>query len=343
MRPLLAPAISLALSSSLLAQNAAPINVDAMLAGLKNIQQTQAETANSELAQTINDFSAAAATNSAAIAFYNQAVRVTQFAGQEHQQSAFRDWKKKEANKQREEEKLDPTTAAATGAALRTCLRYMVISLQRAAGATDRQIYPVLLSYAKDTAQVLPASTDEEINSPPYVIPGRTDENIKIPEFRPATQAVNDNIFARWYNLGGQLSGLEKWEFSPANLDGIYEKALLPMKRKNHDPAILECWDQRIAGATAQASAAKAGFATDSFNQTRLPALLWGRAEDTVTVGMRGQGLSAMYNIVKSYPGHPSAGKWIDELRELLTNPSATIESGTVSVTGTAAASGMAH
>ena len=210
MRPFLAFAVSLLLTSRLIAQSTQPVDVNSMLAGLKDLKQKQTQTATSELTQTINDFSAAAATDSAAVAFYCEAVRVTQFVGQSREQTTFHDWKKRESPK-------------LSGPAIRTCLRYMVISLQRAAGATDRQIYPVLFAYAQDTEQLLADISDEEI----------------------ATQSIADNIFAHWYLLRSQLSGLENWESSPANLNGIYDKALLPMKRKTRDPAILQCWDRR--------------------------------------------------------------------------------------------------
>ena len=290
--------LSLLLAYGLLAQSAASLDVNSMLAGLKDIKQSQTQTATSELTQTINDFSAAAATDSAALGFYARAVHVTESSGQGREQFAFRDFKKREA------EKLE-------AGAIRACLRYMVISLQRAAGATDQQIYPVLLAYAQETDLILPKIAEEEI----------------------ARQSVSENIFARWYGLGEQLSGLEDWESSPANLNGIYDKALLPMKRKTRDPAILQCWDQRIAGETARASNAVVAFNTDSFNQNRRPELLWRRAEDQIIVGMRGQGLAAMYAIVKQFPGHPSAGKWIDELRGLLTDAASLPPSA---VTGTA-------
>jgi hypothetical protein len=292
---LLAPALSLLLSSSLLAQYyTAPVDAKAMLAGLKDLKDKQATSSKSQLAQTITDFSNAAASDGAALEFYLEAIRVTQFVGQPHEQTAFREWKKKEADK------LSPP-------AIRACLRYTTISLQRAAGATDPQIFPVVLAYAQDAESMIGAISSQEI----------------------ARQSVSANIFAKWYNLGEQMSGLDNWETSPANVDGIYEKFLLPFMRKNRDPRVIQYWDKKIADETANAANASAEFSTDRFNQTRRPELLWSRAEDQIAIDQRNEGLTAMYNIVKSFPTHPSAGKWIDELQGLLTAPVGTGTSGT--------------
>jgi hypothetical protein len=89
--------------------------------------------------------------------------------------------------------------------------------------------------------------------------------------------------------------------------------------RKNRDPRILQYWDAKLAAETSAASMSAAQFGTDNFNQIRRPTLLWSRAEDMVAIDMRDQGLTQMYTIIKDFPTHPSAGKWIDELQGLLT------------------------
>jgi hypothetical protein len=270
-----------------------------MLQGLQDLKTKQTVTSKSLLAQTITDFSSAASSDASALDFYIEAVRVTQFVGQPHEQTAFREWKKKEIPK-------------LSGPAIRAALRYTTISLQRSAGATDSQIFPVLLDYAQDTGSMLSSISDQPI----------------------VKQSVTGNIFARWYNIGEQLSGLanggsspgkvdsiDNWESSPGNVDQIYQKFLLPYMRKNRDPRLIQYWDQKISDETAAASSATAAFSTDRFNQTRRPQLLWSRAEDLIVINQRNQALSEMYTIVKNFPTHPDAAKWIDELQGLLTAP----------------------
>lgn len=304
MRVLPVIAIPFLLGSNLLAQSAPQIDAKSMLASLQDIKQKQAASAKSQLVQTISDFTAASADDGAALDFYVEAVRVTQFVGQPHEQTAFRDWKKEEMPK------LKP-------AAIRTALRYTMLSLQRAAGATDDQIFPVLLAYAQDTAAILPTIDDQEI----------------------VKRGVAENIFTRWYNIGGQLSGLDNWEAVPANIDGMYEKILLPVMRKNRDPRLLQYWDDKILDEKGKAAVATAAFSTDRFNLTRRPSLLWSRAEDEIVLGMRDQGISDMYNLVKAFPAHPDAGKWIPELEGLLSAaPAATATVGAAAGGGRPAA-----
>jgi hypothetical protein len=298
MRPLIAIAIPILLGSSLLAQTAGPIDAKAMLASLQDIKQKQADSAKSQLLQTITDFTAACSDDGAALNFYVEAVRVTRFVGQEHEDSAFRDWKKEQLPK------LKPD-------AIRTALRYTMLSLQRAAGATDDQVFPVLLGYAQDTEAVLPSLED------PGAGGGRRGEDQDI-----LRQPVSDNIFAKWYNIGGQLSALDNWEPVPGNIDGIYQKILLPVMRKNRDPRILKYWDNKIISERGRASTDTAAFDTDRFNLTRRPSLLWSRAEDEIAIGLRDQGITDMFNLVKAFPAHPDAAKWIAELEGIL-GPSA--------------------
>ncbi len=238
------------------------------------------------MVQTISDFTAASADDGAALNFYLEAVRVTRFVGQPHEETAFHDWKKEEMGK------LRPT-------AIRTALRYTTLSLQRAAGATDNQIFPLLLAYVQDAETVIaPGSgNDQEI----------------------LRQPVAENIFSRWYNIGSRLNGLDNWEPVPGNIQGIYEKIILPVMRKNHDARILRYWDNRIISERGRASAETAAFNTDRFNLTRRPSLLWSRAEDEVAIGLRDQGITDMFNLVKAFPAHPDAGKWIPELEGILT------------------------
>jgi hypothetical protein len=295
MRLLPAIALPFLLGSSLFAQTAPPIDAKSMLESLQDIKQKADASAKSQLVQTISDFTAACADDGAALNFYLEAVRVTRFVGQPHEDSAFRDWKKEQIPR------LRPS-------AIRTTLRYTMLSLQRAAGATDDQVFPVLLAYAEDTEAILPSLEDTG-----------GDRRQAGDDHDLLRQAVSDNIFARWYNIGPQLSDLDEWEPVPGNIDGIYEKLLLPYMRKTRDPRILRYWDNKIISERGAASTATAAFSTDRFNLTRRPSLLWSRAEDEVAIGMRDQGITDMFNLVKAFPSHPDAGKWIPELQGLLT------------------------
>jgi len=320
MRSLLIPSVWFLLGSTLLAQSAPTLDVKSMLEGLQQIKQQQSTAAKTQLSQTITDFSAASADDGAAENFYVEAVRVTRFVGQDSESTAFSEWEKNALPR------LNPT-------AIRLALRYTTISLQRAAGATDAQIFPVLLAYAQEAQDALPAieaqqnaPQPQENNRRGYGRQQGQGQGQRVEEPRILEEAVSDNIFSRWYNIGGQLGTLQNWEQVPGNIDSIFQQTLLPMMRKTRDPRIIQYWDNKIVTERAAASSATAAFNTDRFNLTRRPSLLWSRAEDEVAIGQREQGLNDMYNLVKSFPTHPDAGTWIKELEGLLTTtpPAAT-------------------
>jgi len=318
MRPPLASLLLLLLGSSAFAQGGPTLDVTSMLQGLQDIKAKQAAAAKTQLTQTIADFSAASATDTAALNFYAEAVRVTRFVGQDREATAYSDWLKNALPR------LNP-------AAICLALRYTTISLQRAAGASDEQIFPILLAYAQTAQDALPAIEAQaaaprenrggERRNPGRDQPQPPQEQEQEPQILETP--VSDNIFAKWYNIGSQLSSLTNWELSPANIDSMYNQVLLPYMRKHRDPRVIQYWDNKILTEKAQASSATAAFNTDRFNLTRRPSLLWSRAEDEVAIGQRDQGLTDMYNLVKNFPAHPDAGKWIKELQGLLTNPAA--------------------
>jgi len=317
MRSLLIPSVWILLGSSLLAQTGGTLDVKSMLQGLQDIKDKQAATAKAQLTQTITDFSGACANDGAAVDFYVQAVRVTRFVGQANADTAFSEWAKNAMPR------LNPE-------AIRLALRYTTITLQRAAGATDSQIFPVLLAYVQDAQDALPAISaqlaQQQQNPQGGDRFGRRfardqAQQPREPEPQILEEPVSENIFARWYNIGGQLSGLDNWEQVPSNIDAMYQGVLLPIMRKNRDPRVIQYWDNKILVEKSQASSAAAEFNTDTFNSTRRPSLLWSRAEDEVVIGQRDQGLTDMYNLVKAFPAHPNAGKWIKELQSLLAAP----------------------
>jgi hypothetical protein len=339
MRFLLATALSFFLVSRLIAQDAG-LDVKGMLQGLQDIKQKQSVAAQSQFTQTINDFTAASADDGSALNFYIEGIRQTQFVGRDQEDAAFADWQKNEVPR------LIPP-------AIHAALRYTTISLQRAAGATDAQIFPILYAYAQETEAMMPAidaQIAQEQQAMALAGEGRRErdraewQNQQRPGGTPGTQGpqrpmgpinmtfyepVSENLFSRWYNIGTQLGALQDWEQVPANIDNMYTEFLLPYMRKTRDARILQYWDNKIVTERNAAAGATAAFNTDRFNLTRRPALLWSRAEDEIVIGMRDQGITEMYGLVKGFPGHPDAGKWITELEGLLTTPPAVATGGT--------------
>ena len=184
----------------------------------------------------IQDLSAAGADNSSAINFYLQAVEQVQFQGETREHTQFQEWKKKDANQLK-----DPDMQNA----VRLHLNYLVISLQRAMGATVDQLTPSLLNYINQV------QTDQDAIASQGMM----------------KQSIASSIFVKWYGLGGMIIGLKDWEMTPGDVDGIYAMTLLPEMRKNKDPRVLQYWDDKISREASQASKSNLSFTAQDFEQ----------------------------------------------------------------------------
>ena len=272
------------------AQDAPPVDAKALIAALKQIEEKHAVSAKQLLEKTIQDINAAASSNSSAIALYQEAIRATTFMGQSRENTQFMEWKKKEA---------DELKSSEMQTAVRMHLTYLVLSLHRANGATIPQLLPALLSY---TAQVTAARD----------LVGRQ-EMMK--------RNITDSLFVRWYGISKLLKDLKAWETSPGDVDGIYQKSILPQMRADKNPRILDYWDAKIQQESTDAKDSKRAFNAEQFDQVRRPELLWSRAQDLLAIGLRNRAITEMFAVVKSFPEHPNNSGWNKELMALLTNP----------------------
>jgi len=183
--------------------------------------------------------------------------------------------------------------------AVRMHLTYLVLSLHRANGATIPQLMPALLSY---TDQITAA----------HDVIGKQ-EMMK--------RGVNDSIFVRWYGIGKLLENLKDWENTPGDVEGIFQKAILPQLRKDKDPRIIGYWDARIQREANDAKGRNRTFDAEQFDQVLKPNLLWSRAQEFLAIGQRNRAINEMFAIIKAYPAHPNSAGWIDNLVKLVSPP----------------------
>lgn len=271
------------------AQDAPPVNAASIMAGLRAIEQKQAQQTRAQADRVLRDFSAASSSNGSAVAFYLDAVEQTQFQGQNREHTQFQEWKKKEAEKLKSP---DFATAA------RLHLAYLVLTLQRADGATTGQLLPALLGYTGDLAAAYDTTYDQELMK----------------------TSVSSGIFAHWYGIETLLSKAKDWEFTPGNLDGIFQKTILPEFRQKRDPRAVAYWDSKLAREAAKASQSKLTITGQNFDNVRRPELLWSRAQEMLRIGQRNRAITEMFALVQGYPAHPNAGEWINSLKDLLSS-----------------------
>ncbi len=265
-----------------------PINAEAMLTALHAIRDKQTDTVKTQRHKLIQEFQTRAANPAAALDFYEAAVKATQFEGENRAQTQFVEWKKKDAVHLKSRDFQN---------GLRLHLNYLVLTLQRASGVETKALLPGLTSHLQQVR------IEQDAGNQDHILKGK----------------IDDSIFVRWYGIGGLIGGMENWEMSPGNMDGIYQKTIQPELRKQKDPRIVEYWDSKIQREASQATKSSLAFDAGKFDQVRKPSLLWNRAEDVLSIGQKNRAATDMFALVKGYPTHPEAAKWVARLEEVLT------------------------
>jgi len=317
-------ACSFALPPLAFAQDTAPIDIKELLNVLKQIKEKRSESEKTTQSKFTQDIRAASASNATAIAFYEQAIIATQFAGKVDDKSAYHDWKKAEADKLKSD---------AMQNAVRLHINYLLLTLQRAGGATTRQLEPALMAHiaaltaagagdgevlrkqerAKDLKQETPRGPKNNRKNSP------TDHSQTFWEQEMIKQGVNGSIFVKWYGVQKLFEDLKDWEETPCNVDGMYQKTLLPYYRETKDPRVIAYWDNKLAKEAAAITEAQlSAFKVDQFNRQRRPRVLWLRATDMIVIGLRNRGMTEMLGLIKTYPDHKDLAAWIQKLENLI-------------------------
>ena len=316
------------LGCSALAQDAAPVDTRVLTETLKQIKEKRAAAEKTMEGRAVADIQAAASSNAAAIAFYENAIAATQYDGKDHDRAEFQDWKKDHA---------DELKSDAVQSAVRLHLSYLLLTLQRAKGATTQQLEPALLAHI---AAVLAAGAgDVEIQRKRDKMQEMKDAGIKPPGGqgkKPSAleplfwtqdmiikQGVTSSLFVDWYGIQKLFTNLKDWDPIPGNIDGMYQATLLPYYREKKDARVLAYWDGKMQKEAQEASNTGLTFKIDKFNLVRRPQLLWKRAGEMLTIGQRNRAIGEMFGLIKSYPDHPDQPAWISQLEGMIAPPAA--------------------
>lgn len=274
--------------------DAQPVDPAVLLDMLTKLRKSQEEAVGSLHGRLIQTLENAAASPSASWALYQEAVKAVQFDGLEREGTKFRDWKKKE------EEQLDSPDFRN---ALPAHLSYLALTLRRADGAEIKDLMPALMRHASVVnANAAGWGSERQM----------------------MMRSVADGVFARHFGVETWASQAKDWEFVPGNIDGIYEKSILPELRRQKNPLIIEYWENRIRRESEKAIAGRLSHVIDRFEKVRKPALLWQRAEEYRLLDQPNRAIHEMFAVLKAYPGHPDFEKWAAELEGIL-NPKAVV------------------
>lgn len=328
----------------LLAQtpDAAPPDLTQILQTLRTLKGQQVLQIKAAKEKAFRDAQAAAASPTAATSAWEEAVRQIQFEGAPKEGAAFREWKEKEGDALSDKECQN---------AAQLYFRWLALTLQRSMGAAIRELLPAVVQYTKDLTadQVAMESLTERIAKEAQLAQAGKHGAREKRRDGQMTKRLHDQILR---SLAGsppaKAMGIEEhlkvdqWEENPGNLDGIYNAIILPELRAMRDSRVLDYWDMRIKREGEQAQKSKLAYDLEKFTQERRPLLLWNKAGEYLHLGLRNRAIAEMFTLVKTYPQHPDAGKWIGTLEAALLPPGApgSAASPTINATGSPTAPG---
>ena len=319
-----------------------------LLQSLKTMREQNAQQVKAQKLRALDDVRAAAASPSAAAAAWEEAVRQVQFEGVAKEGAQFREWKEREGAGL---DHKDGQNAA------RLYFSWLALTLQRSAGTPVKDLLPSVVAYTKEASAAVAAveGLEERIKREREQAqsgrnPGRDrdrrgnddDQTRRIAEQilrgglpgSPPVKAMKLDDLLSPREFGGATEGpgpergqgpgrqpqtnARDWEMSPGNVDGIFQKIILPELRAQKDPRLLEYWDVILRREAEAAQKSRLAYDLEKYNQSRRPELLWARAEDELLLGQRTKAITDMFNVVKAHPGHFNAQSWIARIESLL-------------------------
>ena len=298
-----------------------PQNSAAILKELDKIDQGAKAHEENRRSAAISQIQAAANSAPAAVELYLKSLENTKHL-ETHQD--YVDWSRKN-------QELLHSLSFQTAAQLQ--MRYLAMALQRNERHDAYSQIPECLAYLetlssqkslrKETADSI--SSDDSPNSSQNKNQKKTAKSTSTDKPYPEAialinQSVNKSSVVEWLQISDLLPDSD-FEPSAGNYQSIMEKNVRKPLRAKNDPRIVQTWDTQIAQETATATESNSKQQTDTFNQLRLPDLLFRKAQDTASIGQPNRALGEVMMLVRNYPANSSMKDWITTARGLLTNP----------------------
>lgn len=342
-------AIGLAATPALQAQqDAPPVDIAQLLQTLRALREQQTSQLRTQKQTAIQQLSSVAASPEKAVQLWEDAVRATQFDGMAKEGAQFRAWKEGEGEALKER---------LVQNAVQLHLRWLILTLQHSSEIKTKELLPTVVSYTKDLVadeaamEALEESMKREKEAAAIAPPGGVRRNQNQPNkvSDAVIKRTHDQILkpslagspvVKWMKLtdavraegGGRDDGARggrraegaaggTWESSPAGLDGIFLKIILPELRSQKDARVLEYWDLKLKKEADAASRSRLAYEIEKFNNERRPTLLWSRSQEFIALGQKNRAISEMFGVIKAHPTHPQADDWIAALEQLLAPP----------------------
>lgn len=299
--------LMLMLADDVLAQKngqPAPVDKAALLKELDKLEQSHQEKVQTEMKSVGDNLVKSLTSKKNLLSLYEDAIFATRFEGAKKDNSEFKKWKNTQDDVLKSEEFVT---------ALELHANYLLLTYLRANGEKEAKLNEALLQHVfKVWAYDIKHDTRQKMSA----------ELLDRP--------INQGLLAKYFHLGPKLGGPQEgekpkdqdktWEWNPANTDGMLDRTLLPSLRRNKSPNLIVLWDKRIANVTARTKRVTLSTSANQITQQILPRLNWQRAADLVLLGREAEGYTTMIGILRQNTTHPDFAKFIQELRDLLTN-----------------------
>ena len=307
--------------------------ISAQLAAIRKVLSDKSSDRNKGAADT---FISASQSGKEALALYVQCYKKVNFDLEGREESDFRDWRDKQADRFRDDAFIE---------GIRLQLRYLGLSCKAAESEELSEVFGNLMSYVDSLTQL------EEM-------PGNE-----------AMQSINGTVFAKAYELDRQLAKNKSWEPVPYNIPGIYEKTILPYLREENPSKLDSAWDKRIEqemrvvqflekekekeqkgsrddkretrnkqSQRKQGGGGGGGMMRshdkEFFIRQTLPMLKWGKMVDMFKYGNRSSAALGMLNFIKENIANPKAEIWMNQFTALLTTPAQSTGTTALPATG---------
>ncbi|MEI6080799.1 MAG: hypothetical protein WCR44_00010 [Verrucomicrobiota bacterium] len=290
-----------------------PQNAITILKELDKIDQGAKANENNRRSAAISQIQVAANSGSAAVDLYLRSLESTKYL-ESHQD--YVDWSRKN-------QELLHSLSFQNAAQLQ--MRYLAMALQRDEKHDAFAQIPECLAYLETLAsqkslRPAGASSSSQIQNQKTPIKTISTDKPRPEALALINQPIDKSSVVQWLQISDLLPDKD---FAPSagNYQSIMEKNIRGSLRAKNDPRIIQTWDMQIAMETATATESNSKQQADAFNQTRLPDLLFHKAQDTSAIGQPNRALGEVMVLVRNYPANPSMQDWITTARGLLTNP----------------------
>lgn len=283
-------------------------DLDKLLQEVETMRDAREQNWQAGLQRRKQEIQAQAAVPRQAVKVYEQAIEATRFAGKDDDKKNFADWLDK---------RRDLHDSKLFEEAMQLHLEYLVLTLDRAAGATNKDVLTRLEQYLarlgefrRKVAEAAAEPRPEGKNK------GRAFDQKAVTEVIDV--ALPGSPAVKWYQVDGYLKEIKDWELNAYQYDGIVDRSILPVYREAKDARLLAYWDDRMAKRREAAERSQLEMEISRVESVILPELEWAKAQDEILVGLPNRGLNRMASILRSHASHPNFDRWSAQLKETI-------------------------